>query len=106
MPGKKFGGEHVGPEDVVFAERYLVLSTNLHEIQENSTYMQIHRISMVTLPCKHSHGVMENIASTLYTLVQPCCSVALLVDWDRESLTSAVVYCIDNGNVEFVGMLR
>jgi hypothetical protein len=60
----------------------------------------------MALAREHSHSVVENIAATLNTLIQPGSSMTLLVDWNRESLTSAVVYCIDYGYVEFLRMLR
>ena len=61
---------------------------------------------MVILPCEHGHGMVENVASTLHTLIQPCRPMFLLIKRNRESLTTTVIYRIDNGNVEFVGVLR
>jgi len=67
--------------------------------------MEIDGVSSMALPSEHSHGVVENIASTLNTLVEPAGSMALFVDWDRERLSSAVVDRIDECNVELVRVL-
>lgn len=64
--------------------------------------MEIDGVGSMALPCEHSHGVMENIASTLDALVEPAGSMALFVDCDRERLSSAVVDSIDECNVELV----
>jgi transposase len=53
MSRKKLGWEDVSPEDVVLAERNL----------------EVYRVRMMALSCEHCHGVVENIASTLNTLV-------------------------------------
>jgi hypothetical protein len=46
--------------------------------------------------------MVEDIASTLYALVQPTRSILLLVQWYCEGLTTAIVDGIDHGNVKFV----
>jgi hypothetical protein len=61
---------------------------------------------MVILPRKHSHRVMKDVASALHTLIQPSSSMSLLVNWDREGLTTTVIHRIDYGNVELLGVLR
>jgi hypothetical protein len=90
MARKKLGREDISPEDIVFAKGDL----------------KVHGISMMALSRKHCHGVMENVASTLNTLVQPVSSMALLVDSNRKRLASTVIYCVDEGNVKLVGMFR
>jgi hypothetical protein len=64
--------------------------------------MEIDRVGSMTLSCEHSHGMVENVASTLDTLVEPTGSMALFVNWDRERLSSAVIDRIDKCNVELV----
>ena len=46
-------GKNISPEDVVFAERDV----------------KIHRVGMMALSREHGHGVVEDVASTLNTLV-------------------------------------
>tara|TARA_R110002003_G_scaffold207_1_gene15956 strand:+ start:21863 stop:22051 length:189 start_codon:yes stop_codon:yes gene_type:complete len=50
--------------------------------------------------------MVENVASTLNALIQPCSSMALFVDWDGKRLSTAIIYSVDKSNVEFLGMLR
>lgn len=69
------------------------------------SYLQIYRICMVILSREHSHGVVEDVASTLNTLIQPCGPMLFFIKRDRESLASAVIHCIDDSNVKFVGVL-
>jgi hypothetical protein len=61
---------------------------------------------MMTLSRKHSHGMVEDITSTLYTLIQPRSSMALFIDWNRKSLATTVVDGINNSNIKLVRMLR
>ena len=58
----------------------------------------------MTQPREHGHRVVENIAPSLHTLIQPACAVFPLVDWYGERLASAVVNGIDNSHVELVGV--
>ena len=61
---------------------------------------------MISLSREHGHSVVENVAPSLNSLVQPLSSMALFVDSNRERLTSAVIYCIDESNVKLVWMFR
>ena len=61
---------------------------------------------MMALSREHGHSMVKYVTSALNALVQPVSAMSLLVDANGESLSSAVVYCIDEGNVEFVGMFR
>jgi hypothetical protein len=49
--------------------------------------------------------MVEYGASTLYTLIQPACTVFVFVDRDGEGLATTVADTVDQGNVEFVGVL-
>jgi hypothetical protein len=69
-------------------------------------YLKINRISMVALSSEHGHSVVEDIASTLNTLIQPVGTMTLFVDSNRKGLSSAVVYRINKSHIEFVGMFR
>jgi hypothetical protein len=98
--------ENICPERFVFAERHLPERQWLSlQAKVMKKYLQFDGVCVITLPCKHGHGVMEYGASTLYALIQPACSILLLVDWDGEGLTATVVYAIDQGHVEFVWVL-
>jgi hypothetical protein len=106
MLREQFRGENVCPEDVVFAERYLFTSTRAFRTHLVLPYVQVNRISMMSLSRKHGHRMMEDITSTLHTLVQPRSSMTLLVNWNRKRLATTVINCIDDSNVELFGMLR
>lgn len=90
VPCEELSGEDIGPEDVVFAERNV----------------EIDGIGVVALSCEHGHGVVEDVTSTLDTLVEPCGAMTLLVDVNGKGLASTVIYRIDECHVEFVGVLR
>jgi hypothetical protein len=49
---------------------------------------------------------MKDVASALDTLIQPIGSMTFLVDSNGESLASTVIHCVDESNVEFVGVFR
>lgn len=49
---------------------------------------------------------MEDITPALYTLIEPLGTMSFFVDWDRKGLTTAVIYCVDERNIELLGMLR
>jgi len=57
------------------------------------------------LPSKHSHCVVEYVAATLHTLIQPAGSMSLLVKGNRESLATTIVLRVDEGYVELIGMV-
>lgn len=57
------------------------------------------------LASKHRHGVVEDVASTLDSLIQPACSVSFLVEWDGEGLAPAVIFGVDDRDLELVWML-
>jgi hypothetical protein len=65
------------------------------DVEDMDVYLQLHRICVVTLPCKHGHGVVKNGTSTLHTLIQPTRAILFLINRDRESLATTVVYAID-----------
>jgi hypothetical protein len=60
----------------------------------------------MALAREHGHCVVEDVASALNALVQPRSSMSLLIDWNRKGLTSAVINCINDGDVEFIRVLR
>ena len=60
----------------------------------------------MTLSCEHGHGMVEDIAATLDTLVKPACSIPVLLDGDRECLATTVVHSVDECYLEFLGVLR
>ena len=90
MFGKKLGWEDVGPKCFILSKADL----------------QLDWVSSMTLPGKHSHGVMEYVASALDTLIQPTCTIAILVDWDRKGLTTTIIDGINQGDLELLWMLR
>jgi hypothetical protein len=50
--------------------------------------------------------VVEDVASTLNTLVQPLGTMTLFVDSNGKGLASAVIYRIDESNIKLVRVFR
>ena len=59
----------------------------------------------MALPCEHGHGMMEDVASTLNTLVEPTGSMSFFVDRNREGLPSTVIDGVDEGNIKSIAVL-
>lgn len=89
MVCKEFGWVYIGPELVTLAKGDL----------------QFDRVCVMTLSGKHCEGVMEDVAAALNTLVEPVCTMFLFIDWYGVSLTAAVVYRVDERDIEFVWVL-
>jgi hypothetical protein len=89
VSSKQIGREDISPENVVLTEGNV----------------QVDGVGAVALSCEHGHGMMKDVTSTLDTLVQPAGSMAFFVEWNRESLSSAVVDCINKSYIEFVWVL-
>lgn len=106
MTCEKLRRVHVRPEAVVLAKRNLDGHVSLAKsgIQVAlQTDLQIHGVRSMPLSCKHRHCVMEYVAASLDSLVQPARSELLLVDIYREGLPAAVAFGFDEGNIKLVG---
>ena len=60
---------------------------------------------MVALSGKHRHGMVEDTTATLYTLIQPACTMLLLVDGDGKGLSTTVVDSVDESHIKLVRVL-
>lgn len=105
MPGQQFCGEDIGPEGMVLPKGYLGGISAGSCGRLSKTNLQLDRICMISLACEHCHGVMENIAPSLHSLIEPACPMSFLVEWYSESLSTAVIHGIDQVDFEFVGVL-
>lgn len=74
-------------------------------MRQKKTYLKLHRIGVVSEPGKHGHGMMKDVASTLYTLIEPTRSMFLLVNGNGKCLSSTVIHGINQGDIEFIWML-
>lgn len=61
---------------------------------------------MIALSCEHSHRVMEDVTASLYTLIEPTCSMLFFVQGHGEGLPSAVINSINQRDIELVLVLR
>jgi hypothetical protein len=103
---EKLCGEYVGPKYIIFAERYLEVLVSSHAYVVSSVYLELHWVCVISLTSEHGHRVVKDITSTLHALVHPTGSMALFVNWDRESLSTTIIHSIDKCYIEFVRMVR
>jgi len=61
---------------------------------------------MMPLSRKHGQSVVENITSTLHTLIEPRSAMSFFVDWNRKRLSTTIIHRIDQSNMELLGVLR
>lgn len=66
--------------------------------------LELNGIRLIPISSEHSHSMVEDVATTLNTLVKPCGSMALPVEWDRKGLAATIVYSVNESNIEFVWM--
>jgi hypothetical protein len=59
----------------------------------------------MTLAREHGHSVVEDITSTLHTLIQPTGSMSFFVDWNRKGLATTVIHGVNKCDIELVRVL-